>query len=138
MDGIGFGWLMNMRDPRAAADVLHWLDAPTAWVRRLIYMAHYLTSSYEYSWLDKAHISPSGRRPERGSKGRDTTDLGDPKFDELYIQPLIELAQNDQNGPGQLKARVYSFLAEPERFTNWDLICFSVELKFIPTSITIS
>ena len=45
MDGIGFGWLMNMRDPRAAADVLHWLDAPTAWVRRLIYMAHYLTYS---------------------------------------------------------------------------------------------
>ena len=47
----------------------------------------------------------------------------------LYIQPLIELAQN---GPGQRKARVYTYLAEPERFANWDLICFSVELKFIP------
>ena len=107
------------------ADVLHWLMAPTSWVRCRIYMAHYLSSAY--SWLDQARISPSGRRPERGSKGRDTTDLGDPKFDELYIQPLIELVQNDQNGPGQRKARVYTYLAESERFTNWDLICFSVE-----------
>jgi len=51
-------------------------------------------------------------------------DSGSTEFD---VASLIEKVSLDANGPQARTNKVYQYLLQANRFTNWDLLCFSAE-----------
>lgn len=46
---------------------------------------------------------------------------------EFDLAEVIERVKEDPNGPASRTMRVYEYLVQSDRFTNWDLICFCGE-----------